>query len=94
MAPKGSEIITAGQCRAARAWLNMSAQELSVLTGVHRVTIARFESGRGDIIQANAKVLRKALEDAGCEFPDLDTVRLLRTRKPQDAAAKQDADED
>lgn len=75
MALKGSEILSPKQCRAARAGLKMTAQELADKANVHRVTVARFEND-GELIAATAMVIRRALEDAGCEFVGTDTVRF------------------
>lgn len=38
-------ILASEQCRAARAWLGMSQDELAQLSGVSRRTIAWFEGG-------------------------------------------------
>jgi DNA-binding transcriptional regulator YiaG len=83
MAPKGTDILSPTQCRAARAGLNISAPELAELAEVTRQTISRFETGRTSPIAATVRQIRNALEKAGAEFPDLHTVRF----PPKDGGA-------
>jgi len=57
------------QCRAARAMLDMTQQELAEAAGLELRLVADFERGRGHapaVIQA----ARRALERAGIEFVD------------------------
>lgn len=68
MTPKGTDILTPGQCRAARAWLNWSAEELGDRAKVHRMTVQRFESEESSPIAATIQQIRDALEEAGIEF--------------------------
>lgn len=81
MAPKGIDIITPVQCRAARAGLGMSADVLAERARVHRVTINKFENGKTRLLPLYAEGIKKVLEDAGAEFPDLETVRFPQ-KKP------------
>lgn len=76
MAPKGTDILTPGQCRAARAWLNLSAQEVADKANITRQTVTRFETEKTVATAGTATLIRGALEKLGAEFPDLETVRL------------------
>jgi transcriptional regulator with XRE-family HTH domain len=56
------------QMRAARAWLNLSQQELADATLITKGTIARFELGLSVPHERTLRDLRLALEDRGIEF--------------------------
>lgn len=53
------------QCRAARAWLGWSQEELSKRAKVGQSTLKDFESGKRTPIRNNLEALRSALEAAG-----------------------------
>lgn len=53
------------QCRAARALLNWTQEELAVLAGLSRSTVRDFECGRHELHQATEALLIKTLMDAG-----------------------------
>jgi transcriptional regulator with XRE-family HTH domain len=56
------------QCKMARAALGWRAADLADASGIHRVTVARFE--RGDTVDVETvATLRAALEKAGASFP-------------------------
>ena len=59
--------LTAAQCRAARALLSISQQELADASAVSKRTIAAFELG-GNVLPAMRAALQGALEAAGVEF--------------------------
>ena len=56
------------QLRAARAWLNLSQQELADVSLVTKGTIARFELGQSLPHERTLRDLRAALEQQGIEF--------------------------
>ena len=76
MAPKGTTILTAAQCRAARAGLEISGPELADMAEVTRQTLSRFENGKTSPNAVTARALRRVLEGLGVEFPNLRTVVL------------------
>lgn len=67
-------IITAAQCRAARALLNWSQPDLAKHSGVHVQTISNFEHGNGSPTNKTLRTLRQILEDKGMLFLENDGV--------------------
>src|SRR6185295_15014120 len=63
-----SNILTAGQCRAARAMVEWSAQQLSDSAGVDLQTIVDFEARYHRPDPETKRRLRVALEHAGVAF--------------------------
>lgn len=64
-----SEItLTPAQCRAARALLGISQADLAEMSGVSRVPLANFESGKTQPYLRSLSALRDALEAAGVVF--------------------------
>ena len=69
-------MLTANQCRAARALLDISQSELARLAGVSLSTVSDFETGwraargRAKVSDEMATRLRAALENAGVELID------------------------
>lgn len=64
-------MLTATQCKMARAALSWGVRELADATGLNVNTVTRFESGK----KANAstpKLIKQALEAAGLIFIDAD----------------------
>lgn len=58
------------QCRAARALLDWSQQQLADAAGVGVVTVRQLEAGSSQPRRATMEVLRRALESAGVQFVD------------------------
>ncbi len=63
-------MISAEQCRAARALLNWSQQELADRAGVGIVTLRQLEAGVNEPRRATLEVVKRALESAGVSFID------------------------
>lgn len=61
--------ITRGQCRAARACLLWSQEQLAVAAGVSRTMVTDFEGGNRIPLDATTAALRAAFENMGIEFP-------------------------
>ena len=61
-------MITPSQCRAARALLDWSQQQLSNAAHIGVVTVRQFEGGAAQPRPATMDVVRRALEAAGVEF--------------------------
>lgn len=61
-------MITSAQCRAGRALLNWSQQQLADAARVGVVTVRQFESGGSEPRNATLDVIRRALESAGVIF--------------------------
>jgi transcriptional regulator with XRE-family HTH domain len=70
------------QISAARALLSVSKGELSEISGVSERTIARFESGEGDITAGKLDQIEEALIARGIAFIDggVTLESLKRTR--------------
>lgn len=60
--------ITPGQCRAARALLDITQTELAERAGCGLSTVVDFEKSRRDVSQAAVRGIQKALERSGIEF--------------------------
>ena len=74
--------ITPAQCRAARALLDISVDQLHGSAVVPRVVIEAFEAGGATLRRADLEAIQRALEDAGATFVDANGggpgVRLKR----------------
>ena len=60
--------ITPGQCRAARALLDITQPELAEAAGLGLSTIVDFEKSRRDVSRAAVLAMQRALEKAGIQF--------------------------
>ena len=75
-------LLTAAQCRAARALLDWTQDDLSGAARLSAVSIRAFERG-GPIRKKTAERLRLALEEAGVEFiPENGGGSGVRLKKP------------
>ena len=78
-------MISPEQCRAARALLDWSQDQLSKRASVGIVTVRQLEAGTHEPRRATLDVIRRALEDAGVEFIDENGggpgVRLRKSSK-------------
>jgi transcriptional regulator with XRE-family HTH domain len=61
-------LITPGQCRAARALLDITQPELAEAAGVGLSTVVDFEKSRRDISRAALHAILRALDKAGVQF--------------------------
>jgi DNA-binding XRE family transcriptional regulator len=61
-------MVTNRQVKAARAWLNLSQDDLAEKSAVTRRSIQDFESGKRVPQARTLRDLQKALEDEGIEF--------------------------
>jgi len=63
-------MISPAQCRAARALLDWSQQELAEASKIGNATIRNLEGGKSDPQHATLDVLRRCFEAAGIAFID------------------------
>jgi transcriptional regulator with XRE-family HTH domain len=78
-----SAMITAAQCRMARAAMQWSLKDLAEKSRVNHVTINRFEMGQASSNPSTLTAIRTALEAAGVEFiPENGGGAGVRLRKP------------
>lgn len=66
--------LTPDQCRAARALLDWTQDELAERAAVSRSTVRGFEGGQHELHRATASAMRRALEDGGVVLLDPDDV--------------------
>ena len=66
--------ITASQCRAARALINWSQDDLSKASAVGRATLANFESEKSTPYDRTLRDIQSSLESAGVIFIDTGDV--------------------
>jgi transcriptional regulator with XRE-family HTH domain len=82
-----AKILTAVQCRGARAMIGWSQRELAEAAKVARQTVVDFERGAHTPYPNNLAAIRAALEAAGVEFIEQNGggpgVRLTRDAVPK-----------
>jgi transcriptional regulator with XRE-family HTH domain len=80
-------MITPAQCRAARALISWSQQDLAREARIGIVTVHQLEAGVSQPRRATLDVIRRALESAGVEFIDENGggpgVRLRDRQRPK-----------
>ena len=64
--------LTSEQCRAARALLDWTQDDLAAHAEVSRSTVRGFESGQHELHRASAAAIRRALEEGGILFINAD----------------------
>jgi DNA-binding XRE family transcriptional regulator len=76
--------ITSKQCRAARAWLDWTLDDLVESSAVSKATLVAFEKGKRLLQERTARDIRRAFEDAGIEFlfdgPKAVGIRVVATK--------------
>lgn len=70
MQKKPAISLTAAQCRAARALLDWSQDDLAARAEITRTPLAMFEGGKSTPYQSTLERLRKAIERGGVEILD------------------------
>jgi DNA-binding XRE family transcriptional regulator len=70
--------ISPGQCRAARALLNWTQEDLANKVGVALKTVRDFENERRQSLKIVRTSIQQAFEQVGIEFFDDDGLRLKR----------------
>ena len=79
-------MLSSEQCRAARALLDWTQEELAERAGVSRSTVRGFENGQHEPHRASAAMIRAALEQAGVVLIEADDqgegVRFHSPRSP------------
>jgi DNA-binding transcriptional regulator YiaG len=76
-------MMLAEQCRAARAWLDWSQDDLASAAHVGHSTVRDFEKGRRAPIANNLAAMKTALEAAGISFVDGEgTCGIVGTKPP------------
>lgn len=62
------KFLTPATCRAARALLGWSQDDLARQAGVGRVTIADFERGKSELMRGNIALITAAFDAAGVDI--------------------------
>ncbi len=73
-------MITAEQCRAARAWLAIKQDELALRAGVGVSTLRDFERGLRSPIRQNLVALERALAEMGVTLLQDDAGKVVGIR--------------
>jgi transcriptional regulator with XRE-family HTH domain len=70
------------QCRAARALIQWTRDELAAKARVSVVTVSNFENGKSSPQRATLDVMQRALEEAGVIFTNGDEPGVKMKAKP------------
>ncbi len=70
--PTPSKPITGPQCRAARALLQWTREDLAECCEIHYITLCNFERGHCDLTSVKARLLRLTFSAAGIGVFDAD----------------------
>jgi transcriptional regulator with XRE-family HTH domain len=85
-------MLSSEQCRAARALLNWTQEDLAVRAGVSRSTVRGFERGEHELQRASAAMIRMTLEQAGVILIEADEqgagARLQSPHRPDQSDAR------
>lgn len=63
-----AKLLTPGQCRAARGFLDWTQDELAERAGLSRSTVRDFEKGRHDLHLTSARQIVTTFAEAGVEL--------------------------
>lgn len=74
------ELISAAQCRAARALLDWSQPDLAEKCGMHVQTISSFESRSGSPTKKTLQKIAQTLENGGVEFGPNEGVSIAKNK--------------
>ena len=84
--------LTPEQCRAARALLDWTRDELAGRAEVSRGTVRGFETGQHALHRSTAAAIRRALEEGGVLLLDPDASGGVGVRRTPSAAAATSGD--
>ncbi|MBP2290952.1 helix-turn-helix transcriptional regulator [Azospirillum rugosum] len=62
------KLLTPGQCRAARGFLDWTQDDLAERAGLSRSTVRDFEKGRHDLQPGSAQQIVRTFEEAGVKL--------------------------
>lgn len=77
-------MISPAQCRAARALIGLSQDDLAAVSKVSKATIANFETGKRSSYPRTLDDIRVALEAAGVEFTNDEQPGVRMSRRSFD----------
>jgi transcriptional regulator with XRE-family HTH domain len=81
MSTKIVHTMTAAQCRAARALLDMTQSALAAAAGLGLSTVVDFEKGRRDVSKEGIAGMQRALEGAGLAFARRGVAIVSRVKR-------------
>ena len=72
--------MTPEQCRAARAWLQLSQDDLASAASVSNSTVRDYEAGRRKPIATTLAAMKAVLEEKGVAFVEVDDAKGISVR--------------